>query len=311
MVKADQPVPEPLHVVVDPALPRDQRTQLLHLNPWDSPTHTSPARLLSWNGEIVTAKLRRIWLPRTSLAAAAGVGAFMVGHGSANPADLWRTPPGGLAAVLAWGHNVLLVACLLVAGIALLTVIKSMAAGVAVGESSRQRKLRLAHGRYVALGDLDMPARALLGRAQKAVSLVLGSTVHQAGLLDSVQNEVVLPDQEWELARALRNLSQMRARDPELASATPSASAAREAFAAACDQVEKRVEALERYADQVQAADVTYGASDPGGDRHALTELEDLSSHAQDVEQALRDSVQQAREIGHLLPPAGRLTDKA
>ena len=71
-------------------------------------------------------------------------------------------------------------------------------------------QLRWYEGRYVVADDLDESSRRLLARAQQAIATVNGSAVNAEGLLDDVRNAVMLPAQEWEIARLLAKLSELR-----------------------------------------------------------------------------------------------------
>src|SRR5256885_9206976 len=68
-------------------------------------------------------------------------------------------------------------------------------------DAYRARALRMRRDRYLTAEDLDDEARALLVRTQGAIDAVLQSEVHKEGLLDSVDNAVTLPHQEWEIAQ--------------------------------------------------------------------------------------------------------------
>src|SRR5687768_4814571 len=52
---------------------------------------------------------------------------------------------------------------------------------------------------YVIPADLDRTSRDLLDRAQTAVDRVLRSQAHQAGMLDAVKNQLVLPQRLWDI----------------------------------------------------------------------------------------------------------------
>ncbi|MGV9779652.1 hypothetical protein, partial [Streptosporangium sp. NPDC003464] len=112
-------------------------------------------------------------------------------------------------------------------------------------------------GGYLVLEDFDYPARELLGRVQRAIDHILGSRVNAMGMLDSVRNSVMLPAEEWEIARLLTKLSALRAKHRGLArgGSTPEVVAAmaplERALAASEAAVVARVEALERYARHV------------------------------------------------------------
>ncbi|MBG0831131.1 hypothetical protein HS041_25555 [Planomonospora sp. ID67723] len=159
-------------------------------------------------------------------------------------------------------------------------------------------------GRFLVLEDFDLPARGLLGRVQQAIDRILRSRVNNLGLLDSVRNSVMLPAEEWEIARLLAKLSALRARHRDLAGGgrTPEVIAAMEpleqALADSEAAVVARVEALERYAHHVTEAD------------HALLsqqQIEVIRAHLPEYEQLVAES-----GAGTLLAPEiGRLAQDA
>ncbi|GAA2100677.1 hypothetical protein [Actinomadura alba] len=143
-----------------------------------------------------------------------------------------------------------------------------LASGVAplLGGNGRAARLsRKYHGRYVVATDLDPDAKILLQRAQSAISTVLDSRVNRDGLLDDMDNALMLPAEEWEIAQALVAQSRMWAeqRDLRASALTPLQKARfkpqREALRSAQESVVKRVQALEEYAERALAADAAYG----------------------------------------------------
>ncbi|MGW3341862.1 hypothetical protein ACWDA3_01085 [Nonomuraea rubra] len=184
-----------------------------------------------------------------------------------------------------------------------------------VYEAARRHK-----GRYVLRERLDDPARALMARAQAAIDQVMDSSVNAEGLLDDARNAVMLPAQEWEIARLLAKLSELRAEHQEVVSegVIPEVAAVAEPLARALDSSQEavlaRVEALERYAGHVADAERAYRArnqierlsarlpryeellAESGADGSAVPELSRLSDDADALEQALRDSVSSAHE---------------
>ena len=91
-------------------------------------------------------------------------------------------------------------------------------------------------GRFVDYLELDVQSRELLYRAQEAVLAITGSAVLAAGLLDETESGLAM--QEWQIARALADLSAHQA----------GGDTARQA-------IQSRVGALEHYAHQVALAD--------------------------------------------------------
>lgn len=83
----------------------------------------------------------------------------------------------------------------------------------------RARELERRRDRYLTLEDFDDEGRALLARVQTAIDAVRDSQVNREGLLDSVDNAVTLPRQEWEIAQVLAKQSKLRAEQEEMAAA--------------------------------------------------------------------------------------------
>ncbi|WP_327092895.1 hypothetical protein OIE66_20305 [Nonomuraea sp. NBC_01738] len=189
-----------------------------------------------------------------------------------------------------------------------------------VHERRVYEQARRHQGHYLLPGDFDVPAKAMLLRTQHAVGAVLSSRVNAEGLLDGVRNTVILPAQEWEIARLLAKLSGLRAEHnallergvaPEVAAVVRPLERALVNSEAA---VLARIEALERYAAHVAEAERAYHArsqieelrarlpryeellAESGADALAVPELENLSDDASRLERALRDSVASAHE---------------
>ncbi|MEV1243041.1 hypothetical protein ACIBO2_30825 [Nonomuraea sp. NPDC050022] len=188
-------------------------------------------------------------------------------------------------------------------------------------------QLRWYEGRYVLAADLDESSRRLLARARRAVATVTHSAVNVEGLLDDVRNAVMLPAQEWEIARLLAKLSALRTKHRETMSEvnSPEVAAVAEPLARALDSSEEavvaRVEALERYAANVADAERAYRAhhqieelrgrihqyeelvSESGADGFAVPEITRLAEDADQLERALRRSVRSAHEAFRYLDP--------
>ncbi|WP_227014671.1 MULTISPECIES: hypothetical protein [Nocardiopsis] len=129
------------------------------------------------------------------------------------------------------------------------------------GERDPVRIVESAEEAFVSPGTLDDGSRALLERVQRAVDAVLGSPLHERGLLlDTVRNRVVLADVEWFVARSL--LHQTRVRDRIRRTPTPgersreAAARAGAVLAAETAEVRARVEVLEDYAGRVRTAEL-------------------------------------------------------
>ncbi|MEV0587232.1 hypothetical protein [Nonomuraea sp. NPDC050310] len=287
-----------MDVVIDPGVPEDD------------------ARLLRENGELL-ARFRTGWVPE-------GRRKRLVG----------RVPD---LAVVALVCGLLVLAGMAING-SMIVVIIALAvflgyfARQSVQEEAEQHRhvydqARWYEGRYVLGSDLDESARRLLQRARWAVVSITDSEVNREGLLDSVRNSVMLPAQEWEIARLLAKLSDLRGkhRDTVSQGMTAELAAVAEPLARALDSSEEavvaRVEALERYAEHVAEAEAAFHAhrqveelrsrlpeyeelvAEAGAG--AVPELDRLADDAGDLEQALRRSVSSAREaFGYLEPGA-------
>lgn len=180
--------------------------------------------------------------------------------------------------------------------------------------------------RFCLPGDLDEKGRALLARAQQAIRRVRESEVARAGLLEAGENAVTLPRQEWQIARTLRKVAQLREdqRSVLAEGVGPAAEAALRPLRDALDDVESsvaaRVEALERYAERTAEADAAYRAhaqvarvarraaeyqdllAETVADELAVSEIDRLTRNAADLEKALQESLKAAQQAGVALP---------
>ncbi|TDB90539.1 hypothetical protein E1264_04645 [Actinomadura sp. KC216] len=194
-----------------------------------------------------------------------------------------------------------------------------------VREPAAARAAREHHGSYLLPGDFDRAAARLLVRAQRAIDAVLGSQAHGAGLLDDVNNAVVLPRQEWAIAAALAEHTRLRrerrAQQPERLS--PRVRAMLEpqdrALELSVRSVTRRIEALEAYARRAGEADDAYHESrvlqelpeqnaryrdllaSTVGDEMAGAEIRGMAEDAHRAERALRERVTSALRAGHEL----------
>ena len=147
-----------------------------------------------------------------------------------------------------------------------------------------RRGVRRARGRYLVSDDFDPESRVMLARAQAAMAAVTGSATAAAGLLDDAANDVVLSRQEWEIAQAL-------ARRPGRGGGN-------------AGLVVKRVEALERYAEQVREADAAlaerHAASGTAlpAESAALAEIDDLAENVRRIRDAIRAAPRATGQAG-------------
>ena len=191
----------------------------------------------------------------------------------------------------------------------------------------RARALRCRRDRYLIPDDFDATGRDLLTRAQTAIDAVGESEVNKQGLLDSVDNEVTLPQQEWEIAQVLARQSKLRREQQEILefSAVPEVEAVvrplREKLEVSVQAVTRRIEALERYAERTRAADEAYRAqrqlealtaraheyddlvADAVRDDLALTAIDRLTRQSDELARTLRERLIEAGGAAAELPP--------
>jgi hypothetical protein len=178
----------------------------------------------------------------------------------------------------------------------------------------QQRDLDRHSDKIIFPHDLDITDRLLLARAQNAIDAILGSQVRAAGLLEA--DEPALRRHEWEIACTSRELTRVRALpapDPEAGAMTAAVLAAQQrALALAEEATISRIRALERYAEQVTAADDAHrdwqmalrqsGLNDvyldlvarTAADELAITELDELTDRAAITAQVLTSSLRDA-----------------
>lgn len=141
-------------------------------------------------------------------------------------------------------------------------------------------RLSAAKNQVVDPDTLPEEARTLLARAQHAQDTVLHSAVHREGLLDSQRNTLLLPAQEWDIARSLREYGRLVAQEPAEPESERVATllrARRRELALTLAGVERRVVALETYARETVRADSRYA------ERRQLAALEGSSSEVLDL----------------------------
>ncbi|MEU4395327.1 hypothetical protein [Kribbella sp. NPDC023855] len=214
-------------------------------------------------------------------------------------------------AVAAWSALVLAVVAVVTTG--------AVAVGSAV-ENRSQKAVRLQHGKYLLAEDFDEESARLLARAQRAVKSVLEATVTQRGLLDDVKNELVLPEQLWDIGQILHEQSVLRARQREVASGMATAELEavlgpqRRALSRSVDAIKRKIELLERYADRVRSADAALRAEAAleDGDRYiellARTEpvgdtsvVQGFADEAAILKNTLSQTIAAARAAGQTL----------
>ncbi|MEV0660038.1 hypothetical protein ACIBI3_02815 [Actinomadura luteofluorescens] len=172
---------------------------------------------------------------------------------------------------------------------------------VRCGEDPSRRLGREHHTRYYVEKDFGTQMLALVRRAQDAVAAVLGSAVDSAGLLDDIANTVQLPRQEWEIAQTCAEMTRVKRRIRSLrnggARLDEMLEPQWEALRQSAEAVERRVVALEGYAERTAAADAAYR------EWQVMEELEDIGA---DVQELLARSVQDELAVAEI----GRLAEK-
>ena len=186
--------------------------------------------------------------------------------------------------------------------------------GVAVAEPVYQ----LYHRDGIVLPSaLDRTSRVLLIRAQNAIDSALDSVADEAVGSPEIVAEPVLLWHEWQIAVALRDITDLRAEYEynSTASAGPMTDSVLEAQQRALQlaqgAIESRVVALERYTAEVLAARAAFRdwqdalrisnlndryldlVAHTAADEHAVTEMSNLTDQAAAAAQAVRESMRQ------------------
>jgi hypothetical protein len=267
---------------VDPGIPRPDRDLLAARGALLPPAaQDRPAR-------------RRYYLPTEPARRLAAIDGTVAGLAAAGLTALFGTTPLAVGVLVFQGRASWEMAsnrfALLAAGI--IAMVTTVILGVRVirfgqpsGRTPAETAARTHHGRYLTGADFDARSRVLLRRAQDAIDAVTSSLVCRDDLLDRHATSAALTGQEWDIAVALREQAQLRARRAELrvrraewpaGRAGPQAAALLSQQDRAAQLAEastiRRVEALERYAAEVGAADSAYR---DGKQSAALAELHD------------------------------------
>jgi hypothetical protein len=160
----------------------------------------------------------------------------------------------------------------------------SAISGATVQIRSSRPDLELTKTTVVFPENLDDPCRALLGRAQSAISIVLGSPVRAAGLLGHPVDDALLREREWEIASKLREITTLRTLHQANTAGRPAGPMTsdvlgrqRRAIELAQEGITSLVLALERYASQIVAAD------EAERDWQRATELSELNDKYLDL----------------------------
>jgi hypothetical protein len=164
---------------------------------------------------------------------------------------------------------------------------------------------------------LDRVSRGLLIRAQTAISSALDSVTDEAVESSDIVTEPTLRRHEWQIAIALRDITDLRAEHEfnAAASAGPMTDSVlapqQRALQLAQDAIESTVTALERYAAEVLAARSAFQdwqdalrisnlndkylelVAHTAADEHAVIEISGLTDQAAAAAQAVRESMRQ------------------
>ncbi|MEV6155842.1 hypothetical protein AB0L53_36425 [Nonomuraea sp. NPDC052129] len=183
-------------------------------------------------------------------------------------------------------------------GMSLIALLRWMA--VDSTNRAAKKRLRLASeyaAHYVLPEDLDHPCQMLLRRAQDAVDAILNSQVNRAGLIDTIDNRVTLPEEVWQIAQRLAKLSSMHAEHGRLiprdlpTGMEDAFKPYTTALDAAWTSLSRRVRHLEKYAKQVVKADKVF---------HAHRRLEALAARTPDYQQLIAETVHDERARTHI-----------
>lgn len=146
-------------------------------------------------------------------------------------------------------------------------VVTLMCAGLVADRAlynEQLRRLAAAQAHLVHPEDLTADAKELLVRARQAMTAVLDSRVHREKWLDAQRNEAAFPRQEWAIAQGLRDYSRVARKDQRAPQEADNASVAelltsrQRVLETSLQGIERRVAALESYAEQVAEADARY-----------------------------------------------------
>ncbi|WP_073780556.1 hypothetical protein [Streptomyces sp. MJM1172] len=250
-------------------------------------------------------------------------GNFRVPEPTHGTGDLTALIDVNLRSLLDLLHSGLSVAWPLAAGTVVL--LAGTRAAEAVNFNGKLGELRAARKRYVQPAELVDDAQTLLARTQQAKKTVLTSTVHRKGMIDRQRNELSLPVQEWEVAEALREYSRLVKREPAAPKSTKVTElldTRRRALQLSLAGIERRVSALEAYAEQVTEADERYaelrqiqqladGSNDvlellarTARDDLAVAEIEGMTGEAAAVSASFTAALESAKEAAVIALPA-------
>lgn len=205
----------------------------------------------------------------------------------------------------------------------------AIAAGTIQRRSSR-RDLRLCRSKVIFPDNLDATCRALLSRTQRAVGTIAGSNVRASGLLANPVQDDALGQHEWEIAGELRDITKLRSLHAENTRVGPAGPMTTDVLTAHERAIElaqeasiARVAGLERYAEQITAADEADRdwqraaelsklndryldlVARTASDQHAASEIARLTEQLAAATQARHDRLQEADLAAEVLALPG------
>ncbi len=270
---------------------------------------------------------RRYYLPTEPGRRLAAIDGTVTGLTAAGLTALFGTTPLAVGVLIFQGpaswetasnHVALLAAGIIAMVTTVILGVRVVRFGQPSGRTPAETAARTHHGRYLAGADFDARSRVLLRRAQDAIDAVTSSMVCRDDLLDRHAASVALASREWDIAVALREQAQLRVQRAELGAGRagwPAGRAGPQTAALLSQQdhaaqlaeasTVRHIEALERYAADVGAADGAYRdrqqsaalaeltgrhmdmLARAAADEHGIAEIDRLAAQARAVRRAL------------------------
>lgn len=213
-----------------------------------------------------------------------------------------------------------------------------VAIGIAMAPALSRKLNNQDYSQFVREADLDGLSREHMFRAQEAIRSILKSRVYASDSFDQAANEPTLRRQEWEIAVALRKISKLRA---ELKASTEDSEpgpmttkvleSQQHALMIATDATISRIDALERYAKEIEMADAAErdwrdavkasGSNDQyldliartAADEYAIAEIRGWTEQASAAARVFREHLYQASlaAVALTLPALPEIADRA
>jgi hypothetical protein len=194
----------------------------------------------------------------------------------------------------------------------------AVTAGTIQRRASR-RDRRLCRSKVIFPASLDETCQGLLERGQKAIGTILDSNVRAVGLLENPVHDGLLRQHEWEIAGKLREITKFRSLLTENTLGSSAGPMTKDVLTAHKRAIElaqaatvARIVALERYAEQVSAADEAHRdwqqavklskfndgyldlVATAASDEYATGEITDLAEQLAVAAEARRDRLHEA-----------------